>query len=101
MAEGMKITLSGLGGGLTVDAHGTPLLPQNFVFQCPPLEAFKIVRAFSMGNYDTIEDGQFTRRGGRQLMTWSIDSLVMDIGVTEDGSRQSPGWVPFPRCDGP
>lgn len=129
MGEGLKLTLSAL-PGLTVDEHGRPLLAQPFVFQCPPLEEFKIARAFTFGNYDTIEDGQFTRRGGRQLKTWEFDTLVMEMGTTTharngqfipagriataDGTdrtvrlapkfdataRRSPGWVPFPVYDG-
>lgn len=81
MGEGLKITLSAL-PGLTVDENGKQLLRQDFVFQCPPLEEFKVARAYVFGNYDTIEDGQFTRRGSRQLKTWQFDTLVMEMGTT-------------------
>lgn len=97
MPEGMRITLSGLGGGLTVDLKGKRLLPAPFVFQCPPLEEFKVTHAFTMANYDTLYDGQFARRGSRQLMTWSFDTLVMEIGLNEAHNRHAPGWIPFPQ----
>lgn len=101
MPEGMKITLSGIGGGLTRDKAGKMLLPVPFVFQCPPLEEYKVTHAFSMGTYDTIEEGQFVRRGSRQLATWQFDTLVMGIAVNEPGTRQSPGWAAFPKFDRP
>ena len=33
MAEGLKVTLSALPAGLTVDNRGRRLLPKSFVFQ--------------------------------------------------------------------
>jgi hypothetical protein len=79
------------------------------------MDEFKIVNEITMGNYDTIEQGQFTRRGSRQLKTWQFDSLVMEIGLNQigplsglhdsppsvAGTRQVPGWVPFPKFDAP
>lgn len=95
MADGLKITISGIGNGLTVDKNGRPLLPVPFVFQCPPLEEFSIAHTFNMGTYDTIDDDQFLRRGSRQLDTWSFDTLSMYLG--DDGyGHHRPGWVPYP-----
>lgn len=100
MSEGMNITLSALPGGITVDLKGRKLLAQDFVFQCGPMEEFKVTHAFSSPNYDTIMDGQFTRSGGRQLKVWQFDTLAMEIGVhSSDPSRSAPGWVPFVKFD--
>lgn len=98
------ITLTAM-PGLTVDVHGRALLEVPFVFQCPPLDSHRVQHAFTFGNYDTIEDGQFTRRGSRQLDTWQFDTLAMYLGnadpTTEDSNSQKPSWVPFPTMDGP
>jgi len=111
MADGLKITLSGLGNGLTVDKNGRALLPKPFVFQCSPLEQYAIQYQMNMGMYDTIDNDQFMRRGSRQLDTWSFDTLAMYLGVdphpdgvlrsvdqmklVTDGHYQ-PSWVPHP-----
>lgn len=93
--DGLKVTLSGLGNGLTVNKAGRELLPVPFVFQCPPLEEYSIAHAQNFGTYDTIDDDQFIRRGSRQLDTWQFDTLVMYLGVDANGNY-SPGWVPHP-----
>jgi len=95
LGDGLKITLSAIGGGLTVDKNGRALLPQPFVFQCPPLEEYQISRAFNFGSYDTIDDDQFSRRGSRQLATWQFDTLFMYLGVDSVG-HHAPHWVPYP-----
>jgi hypothetical protein len=94
-ADGLKITLSGIGNGLTVNKQGRPLLQPPFVFQCPPLEQFEIVHSQNFGTYDTIDDDQFNRRGSRQLDTWVFDTLVMYLGE-DDVGHHAPSWVPFP-----
>jgi hypothetical protein len=94
--DGVKVTLSAIGGGLTVDKEGRALLPQAFVFQCGPLEQYTLSHNFNMGTYDTIDDDQFARRGSRQLDTWSFDTLAMYLGTTKDGKHYLPGWVPYP-----
>jgi hypothetical protein len=95
MAEGLKVTLSGIGNGLTVDKNGRELLPKPFVFQCSPLEQYAIQYQMNMGTYDTIDNDQFMRRGSRQLNTWSFDTLAMYLGVGPNGHYQ-PLWVPHP-----
>jgi hypothetical protein len=95
MADGLKVTISAIGNGLTVNKRGRALLPHPFVFQCPPLEEFQIAHVFNMGTYDTIDDDQFLRRGSRQLDTWSFDTLAMYLGVGPHGHYQ-PDWVPYP-----
>jgi hypothetical protein len=95
-SDGLKITLSGLGNGLTVNKQGRPLLPHPFVFQCPPLDQFQIAHTFNFGTYDTIDNDQFIRRGSRQLDTWQFDTLAMYLGVDHRG-HHAPSWVPFPR----
>ena len=95
MADGLKVTLAAIGNGLTVNKQGRPLLPKPFVFQCPPLEQFEIVHAQNFGTYDTIDDDQYVRRGSRQLDTWQFDTLVMYLGVDENG-KYGPSWVPHP-----
>jgi hypothetical protein len=94
-ADGLKVTLSAIGNGLTVDKQGRPLLPQPFVFQCPPLEQFQVTHAQNFGTYDTIDDDQFIRRGARSLDTWTFDTLVMYLGVDAVG-HHAPSWVPYP-----
>jgi hypothetical protein len=94
--DGVKVTLSAIGGGLTVDKSGRALLPQAFVFQCGPLEQYTVAHTFNMGTYDTVDDDQFARRGSRQLDTWQFDTLAMYLGATKDGRHYLPGWVPYP-----
>lgn len=114
MADGLKVTISGIGSGLTVDKNGRKLLPVPFIFQCSPLEEFAIAHTFNMGTYDTIDNDQFLRRGSRQLDTWSFDTLAMYLGVVPQthhvshhkGPRKpvrhapnrthAPSWVPYP-----
>lgn len=55
-----------------------PAVAVAWYLQCPPLEDFKIQRAFSFNDYDTIRKGQFTRRGGRQLDTIQFNALILD-----------------------
>ena len=95
MADGLKITLSKIGGGLTVNKQGRPLLTKPFVFQCPPLEEFQIAHSQNFGTYDTIDDDQFIRRGSRQLDTWQYDTLMMYLGANAQG-HYGPSWVPYP-----
>jgi hypothetical protein len=95
LSDGVKLTISGIGNGLTVDKNGRPLLPVPFVFQCSPLEEFSIVHAFNFGTYDTIDDDQFVRRGSRQLDTWAFDTMAMYLGDDGYGNHR-PAWVPYP-----
>lgn len=100
MAEGLLIKLSEI-PGLTVDGNGKRLLTSPFVFQCPPMNEFKVTRQYTFGNYDTIYDGQYTRRGSLQLKVWSFDTLAMYLGVNADNPhRHEPRWVPFANYDG-
>lgn len=93
--DGLKITLSGMGGGMTTDKNGKPLLPVPFVFQCPPLEEYQIQRQFNFGTYDTVDDDQYSRRGSRQLASWQFDTLFMYLGL-DDVGNYAPHWVPYP-----
>jgi hypothetical protein len=95
MADGMKITLSGIGNGLTRDINNRLLLPVPLVLQCPPLEMYPIAHTFNFGTYDTVDDDQYSRRGSRQLDTWQFDTLMMYLG-TDDQGNYHPPWVPFP-----
>jgi hypothetical protein len=95
-ADGLKVTLTGIGNGLTVDKNGRALLESPFVFQCGPLEQYTVAHTFNMGTYDTVDDDQFARRGSRQLDTWQFDSLAMYLGATKDSRHYLPGWVPYP-----
>jgi hypothetical protein len=94
--EGLKITLSGAGHGLSRDKHNRELFPHPFVFQCGPMETYTIAHTFNFGTYDTIDNDQFSRRGSRQLTTWQFDTLAMYLGTDQQG-RYAPHWVPFPR----
>ena len=93
--DGLKVTLSALGNGLTVNKQGRALLPKPFVFQCPPLEEFQIAHTQSFGTYDTIDDDQYSRHGSRQLDTWQFDTLAMYLGEDVQG-HYAPQWVPYP-----
>lgn len=94
--DGLKITLSGINPGLTVDVNGRALLPTPLILQCPPLEQYTIAHTFNQGTYDTIDDDQFMRRGSRQLDTWTFDTLAMYMGNDANGNY-TPDWVPFPK----
>jgi hypothetical protein len=93
--DGLKITLSAVANGLTVDKNGRALLPKPFIFQCGPLEQYAIQYQINMGMYDTIDNDQFMRRGARQLNTWNFDTLAMYLGVNPNG-HYAPLWVPHP-----
>jgi hypothetical protein len=95
-ADGLKVILTGIGNGLTVDQNGRALLPQAFVFQCSPLEQYTLAHTFNFGTYDTVDDDQFARRGSRQLSTWQFDTMVMYLGATAHDKHYLPGWVPYP-----
>lgn len=91
---GMKITLSEI-RGLTVNENGARLLTAPLIFQCGPMDELAITRQFVMGNYDTVYDGQFTRRGSKQLKVWTFDTLAVAVGATSYVDY-SPSWVSYP-----
>ena len=77
---GVKLT----GPGLRVVLERIPgitkkgLLDQPFRFQVPPLDAFRHQHAHSWLDYDTILSGQFSRKGGRQLIVIPFQALFLD-----------------------
>lgn len=79
--QGMKLTMSALPGGLTTSPQGQKLLETKFVLQCPPMNLFPIIKAFTTTNYDTIDNLQFSSIVSHQLRTFTFDSLVMELGV--------------------
>ena len=58
------------------------MLRHSYHFQIAPLEEFGWDSAYNWMDYDTIERGQFTRDGGRQLKTISLSSMVVDWNPT-------------------
>jgi hypothetical protein len=86
--QGMKITLSALPNGLTVDKNGNKLLSADFIFQCPPMNQFPVTRAFTTNNYDTIENVQYSSLISNQLKQFPFDTLVMELGVENNSQLQ-------------
>lgn len=54
------------------------MLKRPFYFQVAPLESFGWEIAQGWEDYDTIRRGTFTRAGGRQLKTVTLNTLVVD-----------------------
>lgn len=65
------------------------LLTIPYHFQCPPLEEFAVQHAFSFSDYDTVNSGQFSRRGGRQLRQVTFDSLAVDFEASWQAQPRS------------
>lgn len=74
--DGLGVQLNALQGVTDKDVLYSPL-----VFQCPPLEEFVVEYAHSHGDYDTISDGQYSRKGGVQLRQCSFDTLFVDYAL--------------------
>lgn len=55
------------------------VLKRPYYFQCPPMDDFAIAYGHSHGKYSTI-DGEYSRRGGRNLITTSFRTLVVEYG---------------------
>jgi hypothetical protein len=53
-------------------------LPKPFYFQFSPLEEFGWDVTHGWQDYETISGGQFTREGGRELRTLSLNTMVLD-----------------------
>lgn len=71
---GLKVQLGMIKGvsGKRLDK----ILP--FRFQCPPLEQIEFVFQYNHIEYDTLQDGQMSRRAGRMLTTVSFETLVVE-----------------------
>lgn len=82
LREGKRVILSELAGHTD-----KKLLPQPFRFQCPPLEEYTVDFAYAHQDYDTIRDGQYSRKQGRQLRRVSFQTLFVIWGsfVVFDG----------------
>ena len=96
MSDGLKIELSAMPNGLTVTPDGRKLLSTPFVFQCSPLEEFRISHTFNFGTYDTITKGQRSRWGSRQLDVWQFDTLALYLDPWQ--GKVFPEWVPYPNA---
>lgn len=79
---GLRIVLRRINGVTDKD-----MLTEPLYFQCPPLEDFTIEFGADHTDYATVREGQFSRRGGRMLRTWSVSTLAVDF---------LPSWV-LPR----
>lgn len=77
IGEGLQIILEPL-----EDLTQAGLVPaEGLFFQCPPLEEFTIEHNHTFTDYDTPRLGQMSRKGGRQLITATFDTLVVDWGT--------------------
>lgn len=72
--EGMRVQLGHIRGvsGKKLDK----VLP--FHFQCPPLEQIEFVFQYNHVEYETLANGQMSRRAGRMLTTVSFETLVVE-----------------------
>jgi hypothetical protein len=82
------------------------VLKSPYIFQVPPTDELAINNSFAWSNYETVGKGQFTRPQGRQLITVSFTTLVVDwdatwtlvkagAGLMSDGRRDR--WKPDPQ----
>jgi hypothetical protein len=81
MSEGMTIRLKKIPGVTKGSVLQTP-----YYFQCPPMEEFGADHGFTHSRYQTL-DGEFTRRGGRELVAVTFRTVVVEWGrftVTDD-----------------
>ena len=73
--------------GLRVSLHrirkhtARNILKEPFRFQVPPLENFSWEQAFNWTDYDTIEEGTFSRKGGRALRVVSFETMFLDYAM--------------------
>ena len=75
--EGLKVTMEPIPGQTNPD-----LLGRNGIFlQTPPIDNFPIEYGHSHTEYQTIREGQFSRKGGRNLRTTTFDALVLDYAT--------------------
>lgn len=92
--EGLRVTMEPIPGVTGEEAFdGRPW----FFFQCPPLEEFAVEESYSYSDYDTIGDGQFSRKGGEQLTTVSFDTLLVESGgytLWDTSADVTPGFYP-------
>lgn len=74
--EGLRVKIQSIAGK-------TPkgVLESGYYFQCPPLEEFSVDYAHSHTDYDTVLEGQFSRKGGVQLRSAQFSTLVVDWGL--------------------
>lgn len=72
---GLRIKLREIPGVTDPD-----VLSEPYYFQCPPQDEFQIQNAYSHQDYDTAANGQFSRRGGRQLRQVTFTTLVAEAG---------------------
>lgn len=70
--KGLRITL------YRFNATKKGVLAKPFNFQVAPLDEFSWSQGASHGEFDTLSRGQFSRRGGRALLTFDIRTLVVD-----------------------
>lgn len=54
------------------------VLAEPMFFQCAPLDEFGWDTTFNWIDYDTVNGGQYSRRGGRMLRTLTLSSLAID-----------------------
>lgn len=53
------------------------ILASRYMFQCPPLDTFHKVAAYSHLDFDTVRYGQYSRKQGVQLRTVTFDTLIL------------------------
>lgn len=84
-SEGLQVALTKITGVTDkdqLDVRGPgPKRLDGFFFQCPPTDAFTVEYAHSHSDYETVNAGQFSRRGGRQLRAVTFETLFVDYGL--------------------
>lgn len=70
--EGLRVTL------YRFNATKKGVLHKAFNFQCAPLEEFAWTQGGNHSEFETLARGQFSRRGGRALLTFDIRTLIVD-----------------------
>ena len=72
--QGLRIRMRRVPG---MTPKGTLKVP--YYFQCPPMDEFSVAYGHQHGKYTTI-DGEYSRRGGRNLITTSFRTLIVEYG---------------------
>lgn len=70
--EGLRVTLHRFA------STQRGVLAKPFNFQVSPLEEFAWVQGANHGEFDTLSRGQFSRRGGRELLTLEMKTVAVD-----------------------
>lgn len=57
--------------------EGENTIPDNYLFQCAPLEEMAVETAFEHSDFMTVGDGEFSRPQGTKLRTLAFETLIV------------------------